>query len=81
MKNRYSDSFKKGREDGKYRGWPDHDKYDKYGTESQRQYAYGFDESRQDARYEEQRREEQRREEEERERLEEERLAEESEGK
>lgn len=65
--NRYSDAAREGRQrgEGAYSDFDyDRDKYDKYGTEQQRDYTGAFDQAREDKRYEQRRQEE--REEEER---------------
>ena len=59
--NRYSDEYKDGkhRGEGAYSDYDyDRDKYDKHGTEEQRNYVGGFDQAREDKHYEERRQEE-----------------------
>ena len=61
MTDRFSDSFKQGKRDAE-RSYSDfgysRDDYDCHGSERQRNYSKGWDESREDKRYEERRREE-----------------------
>ncbi len=60
--DRHSDAYKKGRRDGE-QAYSDfdykRDKYDRHGTERQRNYYAGWEESREEKHYEERRREEQ----------------------
>ena len=59
--NRYSDGYRDGKKDGKsaYSDFAyDRDKYDKYGSEYQRNYVGGWDAARDEKRFEERLREE-----------------------